>query len=78
MTVTDEKVLANSLTTFHSHASAEGMIVVEISSEKTKHHIHKALLVHHSEYFAKALSGPWTEAEERRVLLHDIDADACE
>lgn len=63
---------------FHGHASADGMVIIEISPEKTKHHFHKALLVYHLEYFARALVGPCLEAEERRVALDDVDTDACE
>jgi hypothetical protein len=39
-------------------ASTRGIVVVEIGSDKIKYHVYKALLVHHSEYFRKALNGP--------------------
>ncbi|CAO2658845.1 Nn.00g065680.m01.CDS01 [Neocucurbitaria sp. VM-36] len=50
-------------------------VAVEIGLEHTKYYIHKALLTHHSEYFAKALRGPWKEAEEQTVRLEDVDCE---
>lgn len=54
------------------------MVTVVIGPSKTKYLIHKALLVHHSEYFSKALGDPWVEAEERVVSLEDVGTDECE
>ncbi|KAJ4378281.1 hypothetical protein N0V86_005981 [Didymella sp. IMI 355093] len=59
------------------HVSSDGMVTVEIGSSKTKYLVHKALIVYHSEYFHKALSGPWTEAEERVVTLADVGEEEC-
>lgn len=53
------------------------MVVIEVGPEKIAYHVHKALLTHHSEYFRKALSGPWKEAEERRVQLDDVEPPVC-
>ncbi|KAF1834986.1 hypothetical protein BDW02DRAFT_620594, partial [Decorospora gaudefroyi] len=39
------------------------------------YHIHKALLVHHSEYFRKALTGPSKGAQEGVVNLEDVEPD---
>ncbi|KAH7389503.1 hypothetical protein DE146DRAFT_791525 [Phaeosphaeria sp. MPI-PUGE-AT-0046c] len=50
------------------------VVVVEIGTERQRYHVHKTLLVHHSEYFAKALEGPWTEAHTRVITLADIEA----
>lgn len=58
--------------------SSEGIVVVEVGATKKGYHIHKALLVHHSENFCRALWGPWKEAEEQSVWLDDIDASECE
>jgi hypothetical protein len=37
--------------------SPEGIVIVEIGLDKIKHYVHKALLVHHSEYFWKPPMG---------------------
>ncbi|OAK96047.1 hypothetical protein IQ06DRAFT_309608 [Phaeosphaeriaceae sp. SRC1lsM3a] len=50
-----------------------GMAVVKIGAESTVYHIHKVLLVEHSEYFQKALNGPWKTAQEDMVELKDVD-----
>lgn len=55
-------------------ACAEGPITLIIGPDHEKRYIHKALLVHHSEYFRKALSGPWKEAEEGIVRLEDVSS----
>ncbi|KAF3033787.1 hypothetical protein E8E11_003628 [Didymella keratinophila] len=54
------------------HVSADGMATVVIGSSQTKYLVHKALIVHHSEYFAKALSGPWIEVEERVITVAGV------
>jgi hypothetical protein len=56
----------------------DGVVVVEIGAERKKYHVHKALLVHHSEYFAKALNGSWKEAGEGVVKLEDVEPAVCE
>jgi hypothetical protein len=38
------------------------MVVVGVGTSGRKYHIHKALLTEHSEYFKKALNGPWKES----------------
>jgi hypothetical protein len=48
-------------------------VILEIGSDRVKYCVHKALLVHHSEYFRKALQGPWKEAEEGVFRLPDIE-----
>jgi hypothetical protein len=53
-------------------AARDDMVVLEIGPGKHKYRIHKALLTHHSEYFQKALTGPWKEATERSVALDDV------
>ncbi|KAF2833871.1 hypothetical protein CC86DRAFT_415861, partial [Ophiobolus disseminans] len=47
--------------------------VVEIGTTKKKYFIHRSLLEEHSEYFRKALNGPWIESQEGVVKLHDVD-----
>ncbi|KAF2035560.1 hypothetical protein EK21DRAFT_53931, partial [Setomelanomma holmii] len=46
---------------------------VEIGADRTKYHVHKALISRHSEYFEKALKGSWNEAQEGVVWLEDVD-----
>jgi len=53
------------------------VVLVVVGPQKKKYYIHKALLVHHSEYFRKALQGSWKEAPEGVVELEDIDHCAC-
>jgi hypothetical protein len=52
-------------------------VAVEIGLERVKHYVHKALLEEHSEYFKKALNGPWKEAEDKVVCLDDVDCCTC-
>ena len=40
-------------------------MTIIVGAEYEKRLIHKALLLHHSEYLREALSGPWKEAEEK-------------
>ena len=61
-----------------SPANVGGMVIVEIGQESTKYHMHRALLVHHSEYFRKALEGPWKEADEGVVRIDDVGIEECE
>jgi hypothetical protein len=35
-------------------------------------------MTQHSEYFQKALQGPWKEAEEGVVRLEDVEPETCE
>lgn len=53
------------------------MTIVRVGAALTPFMIHGALLIKHSEYFAKALSGPWKEAEEGVVVLDDVDVHLC-
>jgi hypothetical protein len=52
------------------------MVTVKIGPEHAMYRIHKALLVHHSNYFRKALRGSWKEAEEGQVVLDDLEPAA--
>lgn len=36
--------------------------------------VHKDILGHHSQPFKDATSGPWTESDDRKILLQDWDA----
>lgn len=53
------------------------MAIVEVGAKPAKYHVHKALLFFHSEYFRKALQGPWKEADEGAVRLADAGAAEC-
>ena len=44
-----------------------------IGPQRQQYHVHKALITHHSEYFHKALNGPWKEAEDKTVVLDHVD-----
>ncbi|KAF2035559.1 hypothetical protein EK21DRAFT_107080 [Setomelanomma holmii] len=37
-------------------------VVVDIGPDHVRHHVHNALLTHHSEYFRNIFRGPWKEA----------------
>lgn len=54
-----------------------GIVTVKIA-KGVKHHIHRVLLVQHSDYFKMALQGPWKEAEEGVVRLDDVENGLCE
>ncbi|KAH7094575.1 hypothetical protein FB567DRAFT_600179 [Paraphoma chrysanthemicola] len=56
-----------------SSAFREGTVIIEIGPDRKKYYIHKALIVHHSEYFRKALQGTWKEAQEGVVRLEDVN-----
>lgn len=49
------------------------MITVKIGPEHTTYHIHKGLLVHHSEYFRRALNGNWLESDDKTVVIDDME-----
>ncbi|KAJ8111033.1 hypothetical protein OPT61_g6274 [Boeremia exigua] len=51
----------------------QGMVIVEIGTNKIRYSVHKALLIHHSEYFRTALRGPWKEADEGVARLVEIE-----
>ncbi|KAF1834985.1 hypothetical protein BDW02DRAFT_597727 [Decorospora gaudefroyi] len=56
-------------------AMCEGIAVIEIGPRHKKYCVHRALLTHHSEYFCKALNGPWKEAQEGRIAIEDIGTE---
>jgi hypothetical protein len=53
-------------------------VIVEIGPERKQYELHKALLIHHSEYFSKAFQGSWKEADEGVIRLSDIEEITCE
>ncbi|KAJ4361292.1 hypothetical protein N0V95_001994 [Ascochyta clinopodiicola] len=53
--------------------SEGGFVVVEIANG-VRHHLHRTLLTEQSEYFEKALKGPWKEADEGVVRLDDVES----
>jgi hypothetical protein len=55
----------------------EGIVTIEIGAHRKRYCVHKALLMHHSEHFRKALQGPWKEAREGVVTLEDIEPAVC-
>jgi multisubunit Na+/H+ antiporter MnhE subunit len=65
------------LTNRTSPSITEGTIIIEIGPDRKRYYVHRALLVHHSEYFAKALQGSWKEAQEGVITLEDIGTAEC-
>lgn len=62
----------HALTKF-SNSLSQGCVVLEIGPDRKTYYIHKALLSQHSNYFRKALQGPWKEAEEGVFTLDDVE-----
>ncbi|KAH4107729.1 hypothetical protein HBI56_169460 [Parastagonospora nodorum] len=54
-------------------ALSESIVTVEIGPDQKKYYVHKALLVHHSEYFKRALRGAWKEAHKDLVTIEDVE-----
>ena len=52
-------------------------MTVVVGPKQTEYRILKALLVQHSEYFKRALNGPWKEAEDGAVKLEDVADRTC-
>jgi len=66
------------LTLSSQFASAKIVIVeVGLGAGAKKYSLHKDALTAHSDYFRKALQGPWKESQERVVRLDDVDRDGC-
>jgi len=74
----DAHLLENFDLTTRSTATNDGIVILEIGPQKQHYHLHKALLTHHSEYFNKALNGPWKESKEKAVTLDDVDTIAVD
>jgi hypothetical protein len=51
----------------------KGVVILEVGPNRTKFHVHRSFLIHYSEYFRKALTGPWKEAEDQSIPLHDVE-----
>ncbi|KAH3964080.1 hypothetical protein HBI73_034740 [Parastagonospora nodorum] len=64
------------LTTILRSVLLEGTITLEIGPNRVEYHVHKALLVYHSEYFQRALEGPWKETENGVFTLIDVQPTA--
>jgi hypothetical protein len=64
--------------TTYSTATKEGFVVLEVGPQKQHYHLHKALLVHHSDYFRSAMNGSWKEAEDKLISLKDVETTAVE
>jgi hypothetical protein len=64
--------------TTYSTATKEGFVVLEVGPQKQHYHLHKALLVHHSDYFRSAMNGSWKEAKEKVISLKDVETTAVE
>ena len=65
------------LTSFCSIAATGSIVIVEIGPEAKKYNVHKALLMHHSQFFKKALTGSWKEAQQGVVRLDDVETEPC-
>jgi hypothetical protein len=44
-------------------------VVIEVGPNHTQYHLPKTLLTHYSEYFDKALNGPWKESSGEPIKL---------
>jgi hypothetical protein len=53
------------------------IVVIEVGPELKRYQLFKTMLTQHSEYFRKALQGPWKEAEEKLIKLDDVDEEVC-
>lgn len=51
--------------------------MLEVGPDRVKYCDHKALLVHHSEYFRNALGGSWEEAKAALIVLEEIEPATC-
>ncbi|KAI4629163.1 uncharacterized protein J4E87_003424 [Alternaria ethzedia] len=56
-----------------ARSGSEANAIIEVGPDRMKYHVQKAFLVHHSDYFHKALSGTWKEAEDGVVTLVDVE-----
>lgn len=55
----------------------DDVVKLKIGPEGREYFVHPGLLVCHSEYFARALTGNWKEAEENAISLYDVDCETC-
>lgn len=60
-----------------SLAAKDPTVVIEIGPKAKMYYVHRALLVHHSEYFRKGLQGQWIEAESGTFKLTDVAPAVC-
>lgn len=51
-------------------------ITVLVGSQHSKFRVHEAVLVHHSDYFRKALPHTGLKQEQRTIIVSDLDAQA--
>jgi hypothetical protein len=49
------------------------MVTVKVGPDHETYRIHKALLVHHSDYFRSALRQCWKEGDEWTVVLAELE-----
>ena len=61
----------------HRAIMRDKVFAIAIGREHTKYYVHAALLICHSEYFKKALSGPWKEAKKDIIQLENVDCETC-
>lgn len=54
------------------------MVFIYVGKEEKLFVVHKALLISQSEYFKKAFSGGFIEAEENKIYLEEDDPAAAE
>ncbi|KAF9693608.1 hypothetical protein EKO04_008457 [Ascochyta lentis] len=74
MVDSEEQAVKSELPAFGSSLGDE-IVTVVVGTEQKNYRLHKALLVHHSEYFCNALKAPWKEAEDGVVPLTDVDVE---
>ncbi|KAF1960097.1 hypothetical protein CC80DRAFT_582457 [Byssothecium circinans] len=57
------------------HGATSNIVTIKVGAEKTEYVVHKAFLVYYSDYFKKALEGPWKEAEDNAITLEDVEVE---
>jgi hypothetical protein len=58
-------------------AARGGLVTIAVGPESVKYVVHRAVITEESEYFKKALKGPWKEAEQGIVRLEDVEPKIC-
>lgn len=56
----------------------DDVVRLEIGPDLVEYFVHPGLLIHHSDYFKRALNGDWKEAAEKGIKLDDVDCKTCQ
>lgn len=55
----------------------DDVVKFKVGSESREYFVHPGLLLRHSEFFVRALTGNWKEAAEKAIRLDDVDCETC-